>query len=113
MSFFARTLGGPLETVAWPSAVFGDSAELKETVLSKETDQTAGIAERSHLSWAARLEIDCEVTNSTVWALVVNGLLETSATPSLARRSDHLTAPPHHTIPLRFHDPLPQVLVSD
>jgi len=64
--------------VAWPPAVLRDSAELKETVLSKETDQTAGIAERSHLSWAARLKKHCEVAYSTVWARVVNDLLETS-----------------------------------
>jgi len=89
--------------LAWPTVVLRDSAELKETVLSKETDQTAGIAERSHLSWAARLEIDCEVANSTVWARVVKGLLVTSVKPSLACRPDHVTAPSHHTIPLRFH----------
>jgi hypothetical protein len=79
----------------------GDPPELEKVVPSKEAYQTAGRAKCPHLSRAALLEIDFKVTNSTVWALIVNGLLETKVRSSLACRPNNVAYPSHHTVALR------------
>jgi hypothetical protein len=81
--------------------LLGYASDLEEAVSSEETNGPAGIAERPDLTWATRLEVDCELRTPAAWAEVVDGLLEVWAnTPMLCCCSVWVIGPLHHDLSL-------------